>query len=230
MRFDHYIAKRLQISEREARTRIASSQFLVDGVTSTDLQRDITRFDEVRHNESVIQAPVERLYLMLNKPAGVLSATTDNEHTTVIDLIDHPDKETLHLAGRLDRSSTGLVLLTNDSQWSESLTHPDQKVAKVYMVETDRSIPEEAVPQFNDGFYFSSEDITTRPALLEILAPTRARVTLQEGRWHQIKRMFHRLDGIRLTSLHRERIGPYELGDLAPGDWSKLDVAKPSES
>tara|TARA_R110002096_G_scaffold44229_2_gene118941 strand:- start:29 stop:721 length:693 start_codon:yes stop_codon:yes gene_type:complete len=225
MRFDHYIAKRLQISERSSRTRIASGEFQVNGQPTTDLQHDITRFQEIRSTDQLLQSPIERLYLKLHKPVGVVSATIDDEHRTVIDLIDHPDKDTLHLAGRLDRSSTGLVLLTNDSAWSEALTQPDQKVAKVYLVETDRPIPSEAIQLFEGGFHFATEDITTRPAQLEILTPNRARVTLHEGRWHQIKRMFHRLDGIRLTSLHRESIGQYELGDLQPGDWARIDRA-----
>ena len=74
--------------------------------------------------------------------------------------------------------------------------------------------------RFAEGFWFATEGLTTRPARLEILEERLARVTLVEGRYHQIKRMFHRLDGIRLTSLHRERVGPYLLpDDLAPGQW-----------
>lgn len=162
---------------------------------------------------------------MLHKPGGVLSATTDKTHRTVLDLIDHPDKATLHLAGRLDRSSTGLVLLSNDGAWSESLTLPARKVEKSYLVETNRPIPPEAVIRFAEGFFFATEGITTLPARLEILAPDRARVILQEGRYHQIKRMFHRLDGIQLRSLHRERIGPFTLpDDLPPGRWRSLQA------
>jgi len=224
MRFDHFIARRLQVSERIAKTRIASGEFKIESCVCTDLQRKVTRFDEVTSVDTVIQSAIEPLYIALHKPAGILSATTDSEHNTVVDLIDHPDKYTLHLAGRLDRTSTGLILLTNDSDWSEALSLPDRKVAKVYLVETDRPIPESAVSQFAEGFYFASEETTTRPAQLDLLGPTAARVTLYEGRWHQIKRMFHRLDGIRMKSLHRESIGPYELGDLASGDWKRLEV------
>lgn len=223
MRFDHFIAKRLQISERNARTRIADGEFSVNDAPCRDLKTQISRFDKISSEDTPIQPPLQRLYIKLHKPVGVVSATTDTEHQTVLDFIEHPDKNTLHLAGRLDRSSSGLVLLSNDSSWTEALTQPDQKVDKVYLVETDRAIPKEAVEQFHDGFHFTSEDITTRPATLEILAPTRARVSLKEGRWHQIKRMFHRLDGIRLTSLHRESIGPYKLGDLPVGQWSKVE-------
>ena len=223
MRLDHYIAKHLRISERNARTRIARGEFLIGDHVCTNLQRRVTRFDEITTTDAVIQSAIPPLYIALHKPAGILSATTDDEHTTVVDLIDHPDKHTLHLAGRLDRTSTGLILLTNDSDWSESLSHPDNKVAKVYLVETDRPIPESAASRFAEGFHFASEDTTTRPAQLELLGPTTARVTLFEGRWHQIKRMFHRLDGIRLQALHRESIGPYTLGKMELGDSITVD-------
>ena len=222
MRFDHFIAKRLQISERNARTRIAEGKFSVNNLPCRDLKTQISRFDKISCEKSLIQPALQRLYIKLHKPVGVVSATTDKEHKTVLDLIDHPDKDTLHLAGRLDRSSSGLVLLSNDSTWTESLAQPDQKIDKIYLVETDRPIPKDAIEQFNDGFHFASEGITTRPATLEILAPTRARATLREGRWHQIKRMFHRLDGIRLTSLHRLQVGKYSLDDLQPHEWQEI--------
>jgi 16S rRNA pseudouridine516 synthase len=226
LRLDHYIAKRLQISERDSRLRIASGEFQVDGSVTTDLRIEITRFQEVAAGGKRLQTAIPPLYIALHKPPGILSATRDPEHTTVIDLIDHPDKDTLHLAGRLDRSSTGLILLTNDGAWSESLSHPDSKVAKTYLVETDRPIPESAPVKFAEGFPFLSEGITTRPASLDLLGPTTALVTLYEGRWHQIKRMFHRLDGIRLRSLHRQSIGPYDLDGLAPGEWCEMDPGK----
>ena len=222
VRFDHYIAKHLRISERSARTRIAQGEFSVNGVANSDLQRRITRFDEVATSDTVLQKAITPLYIALHKPVGIVSATIDETHTTVVDLIDHPDKGTLHIAGRLDRSSSGLVLLTNDGNWSDFLTRPESKVAKVYLVETDRPIPDSAAEQFAEGFDFASEGIKTRPALLEKLGPTTARVVIHEGRWHQIKRMFHRMEEIRLTSLHRESIGPFRLDGLVAGEWREI--------
>lgn len=223
MRLDHFIAKTLAISERDARLRLIEKKVTVDGKISTDHEQKISRFSEIEIRGRVLQYAVQRHYLMLHKPVGILSATRDPIHRTVLDLIDCPAKETLHLAGRLDRSSSGLVLLTNDGHWSESLTDPKEKVSKHYLVETDRQIPGSAVERFRKGFAFQTEGIVTRPATLEIHAPRRACVTLEEGRYHQIKRMFHRLDGIRLISLHRDRIGGIRLPeDLKPGQWRSL--------
>lgn len=224
MRLDSLLAKRLGLGSRGARDRIAGGAVTVEGTPETDHRREVSRFERVECGGVPVQAGLERLHLMLHKPAGILSATSDPVHRTVLDLIDHPDKATLHLAGRLDRSSTGLVLLSNDGRWSGALALPGNHVEKSYLVETDRPIPPGAAERFAEGFFFATENLTTRPARLERLSERRARVTLSEGRYHQIKRMFHRLDGIRLVSLHRDRIGPHRLpDDLAPGEWRRIE-------
>ncbi len=223
MRLDRFIAKHQSVSERSARTWIVEGRAQVNGCTQSGHSTEVTRFDQIDLDDKTIQPAVERLYFMLNKPRGILSATKDNQHTTVVDLLDHPDKGSLHLAGRLDRSSTGLMILTNDGSWSDRLMQPDAKVAKSYLVETDRPIPEEAVALFDAGFEFPTEGITTRPAQLTLLGPCHARVIIHEGRYHQIKRMFHRIDEIRLVSLHRESIGEISLpDDLAIGAFRRL--------
>jgi len=213
----------MRISERTARETIAGGRVLLDGGRPGSLFLAVDQHREVRFDGEVLQAGIPRVYVMLHKPRGVVSATSDPLHPTVLDLVDHPWKETLHIAGRLDRSSTGLILLTNDSVWSESLTRPERKVEKVYLVETASPIPDEAVELFGRGFHFLPEDILTRPARLEILSPRRARVWVSEGKYHQVKRMFHRAGGIRLVSLHRERVGAIELpADLAEGAWREI--------
>ncbi len=227
LKLEDFIAKRLSIGRRAARARLLAGEITVAGKPTGDARCEVTRFDEVTVAGEILQRSLPRLYLMLHKPGGILSATSDPQHRTVLDLIDHPHKNSLHLAGRLDRASTGLLLLSNDGLWSGALTLPGRKVEKSYLIETDRPIPPEAVTRFTEGFPFFPEGIVTLPARLEILAPKRARVILHEGRYHQIKRMFHRLDGIRLRSLHRERIGPLRLpDDLPPGHWRPLDAAE----
>lgn len=216
------IAKHKGMGRTAAMQAIAGKRVRVDDREVTDGQHEVDRFTTVSLDDAVVQQGEQALYIMLHKPAGYLSATSDPQHPTVLDLIDHPGKETLHIAGRLDRSSSGLLLLTNDGRWSKRLTEPGEKVDKVYLVETAEPIVPEAVELFARGFYFHTEDLTTLPAELEILGERLARVTLHEGRYHQIKRMFHRVNN-RVVSLHRESIGSLALpAELFPGQWREI--------
>ncbi len=222
MKLDRLLAKHDSLGRTQARRLIVAGRVTVDGTVCIRIDQKVDRFMSVAIDDAVVQSSERLLHLMVNKPAGVVSATSDAEHKTVIDLIDDPDKQSLHLVGRLDRNTTGLVLLTNDGRWSKSLMDPTRKVPKVYLVGTRDPIPTDAVEAFAKGFYFHTEDLTTLPAKLEILGEREARLTLHEGRYHQVKRMFHRI-GNRVTSLHRERIGGIELStDLYAGAWRAL--------
>jgi 16S rRNA pseudouridine516 synthase len=227
MKLDRLIAKHEHRGRTIAHQLIASRHVKVDGVVITNGQHEVDRFMSVSLDDTVIQQAECALYVMLHKPVGIVSATKDAEHTTVLDLIDVPNKESLHLAGRLDRSTSGLVLLTNDGRWSKQIMNAEHHVSKVYLVETAEPLREADVAAFAEGFYFHTEDITTLPAKLEILDERRARLTLHEGRYHQVKRMFHRV-GNRVTALHRESIGALDLGRLKPGEWRMLTEAEVS--
>lgn len=222
MKLDRLIAGYEAMGRQAAHLAIAARRVRVDGVCVTDGHHPVDRFTLVELDDSVVQASERALYLMLHKPVGILSATKDDLHPTVIDLIDDPDKHTLHIAGRLDRSTSGLVLLTNDGRWSKRLMAAEEKVPKVYLVQTLDPVVPDAVEAFARGFYFHTEDITTLPAELVLLGANQARLTLHEGRYHQVKRMFHRV-GNRVISLHRESIGSLVLpADLPPGAWRAL--------
>jgi len=222
MKLNRLLGKHESTGRSRAQAMIVAGEVLVNGVVVIEGTREVTRFDRVEVQGQIIQAGQRALYLMLHKPAGYVSATVDAEHPTVLDLIDDPDKAALHLAGRLDRASTGLVLLTNDGVWSKRITEPLFKLPKTYLVETAEPIAPEAVAAFAAGFYFHTEDLVTQPAELVLLGQRTARVTLWEGRYHQIKRMFHRV-GNRVTRLHRESIGPLRLPEeLAEGEWRFL--------
>jgi len=219
MKLDRLIARHQDMGRQAAHHAIAARRVRVDGVVVISGQHPVDCFTRVDLDESVVQKPERALYLMLHKPPGHLSATYDAQHPTVLDLIDDPDKHTLHIAGRLDRSTSGLLLLTNDGRWSKQIMAAEYKVPKVYLVETAEPIAPDAVTAFARGFHFHTEDITTLPAELVILGPCKARLALHEGRYHQVKRMFHRT-GNRVVRLHRESIGSLTLPpDLAPGQW-----------
>ncbi len=214
MRLDKWIQRHKACGKSTAQRLIASGVVKVDGESVRDSVFDVTRFHNISIDDEVVQSN-QAYYIMLNKPAGCVSATTDPEHQTVIDLIDEPFAAQLHLAGRLDKESTGLMILTNDGQWSRLITEPEEAIPKTYLVTTEKEISEDSVRAFRDGFYFAYEDITTLPAVLEILTSNSARVIIHEGKYHQIKRMFHAV-GNRITSLHREKIGNITLDENLP--------------
>lgn len=222
MMLNRLISKHASLGRTMAHRLIAARRVKVDGVAITDGQREVDRFQRIELDDKVIQQPERALHVMVHKPVGVVSVTTDAHHQTVIDLIDDPDKHTLHPAGRLDRNTSGLVLLTNDGRWSKRITDSAGGIAKVYLVETRDPITPDDVAAFARGFHFHTEDITTLPAKLEIVGERTARLTLHEGRYHQIKRMFWRVKN-RVVKLHRESIGSIALPDtLEPGEWRHL--------
>jgi 16S rRNA pseudouridine516 synthase len=220
MRLDRFLTRRGTHPCKEVARLLADGRVSVDGAAETSGLRRISRFSRVELDGEILQGK-EAVYLMLHKPAGYLSATTDPQHPTVMELIDHPLRDELHLAGRLDRATTGLLLLTNDGRWSKRVTEPVEEISKVYRVATRDEISEETAARFAEGIYFAFENLTTRPATLEILSAREALLTIHEGRYHQVKRMFHAA-GNQVLALHRESIGPLVLDGLAPGDFRHL--------
>ena len=227
MRLDRFLALHTALGRRGARLALASGRVTLAGTTVTDGQCPVDDFSPVALDGVCLRRRRPR-YLMLHKPAGCVSATRDPVHPTVLDLIDGPAeaKADLHLAGRLDFNSTGLLLLTNDGRWSRRLTEPGAGRAKVYHVRTEDPIGADYAAVFQRGLYFRYEGLTTRPAGLEILGEREARVTLREGRYHHIKRLFGHFNN-RVVALHRERVGAIVLDpDLAPGRYRPLTEAE----
>ncbi len=229
MRLDRFLYHHSPHGRRDIRPLLAAGRVRVDGEVEKNSQHEIGDFTQVELDGVLLRSDTP-VYLMLNKPAGYLSATTDSQHPTVMELID--ERQTLHIAGRLDRASTGLLILTNDGKWSRRLTEPPQQkgegVPKVYLVATADPITADTHAHFARGIYFAYEDLTTRPAGLEVLAPRQAKLTIYEGRYHQIKRMFHAV-GNRVTALHRVSTGDIHLDPgLEPGQYRDLTAAEVS--
>jgi 16S rRNA pseudouridine516 synthase len=219
-RLDKHISAHIGAPRKTVRLMLAQRRVMVDGKVASDMSQTIDKFSRVQLDGEWTQNHTAH-YLMLNKPQGVVCATKDPQHRTILDLLELPDKEQLHIVGRLDYNSTGLVLLTNDGQWSRKLSHPDSKLIKRYRVTTEQTITEEYVQAFQSGMYFDFEGITTRPATLTILDNKTAQVDLTEGRYHQIKRMFGRFQN-KVLSIHRFAVGSYELGELSPGEYKSI--------
>ncbi|MEH6518256.1 MAG: 16S rRNA pseudouridine(516) synthase [Halioglobus sp.] len=220
-RLDRFISVHAGIFRRDVRAVLAKGRVTVNGELATGINQVIDQFAHVVLDDQVLQARTP-IYIMLNKPAGVVSATRDEHHKTVVDLLDHADRNALHIAGRLDFNSTGLVLLTNDGRWSRSLSAPENRIGKRYRVTLEHPIGSEYAHAFSQGMYFAYEGITTRPAQLRIIDAHTAEVCLVEGRYHQIKRMFGHFDN-PVLQLHRIAIGDLELDrQLLPGQSRNL--------
>jgi 16S rRNA pseudouridine516 synthase len=220
-RLDRFISAKTATPKSNVRLMLAQKRIRVDGQLATDLSQPIDQFSHVALDGNVLQNN-SRKYIMINKPVGVVSATKDEQHKTVMDLLCEEDAADLHIVGRLDLNSSGLLLLTNDGEWSRALMSPENKVSKVYEVTLENPITQNYIQAFAEGMYFSYEDITTKPAQLERISECIARVTLEEGRYHQIKRMFGRFRN-PVLALHRVSIGEIKLDDgLAPGEYRVL--------
>lgn len=216
-RLDKFLINHLSVSKRDVRLILAQKKVVVDGIVELNMDKQINKFSVIEVEGKTLQAN-KSLYIMLNKPIGVVSATKDKQHKTVIDLLTHPEKGSLHIVGRLDLNTSGLVLLTNDSEWSERLTQPESKVPKIYEVTLQNKLTPEYIQAFEQGMYFGFENITTKPAQLEIMSNNTALVTLVEGKYHQIKRMFGRFQN-PVVRLHRSKVGNLELDvTLNPGE------------
>ncbi|MDF0731118.1 pseudouridine synthase [Pseudomonas entomophila] len=222
MRLDRFLTNLPCYNRQQVRLLLIQRRVRVDGEVVADPLHEVREFNRVEVDDQLLQAGRPARYLMLHKPAGCVSATRDPQHPTVLDLLPAELRDDLHIAGRLDYNTTGLLLLTNDGQWSRRLTQPTTKQPKVYHVETEDEIGAHYVETFREGLYFAFEDLTTLPAQLDILGPRRARLAIVEGRYHQVKRMFGHFDN-KVVGLHRERMGSICLDPaLAPGAFRAL--------
>lgn len=176
--------------------------------------------DTVSVNETQIQY-IDKIYLMLNKPKGYLSATEDNNQQTVIDLVEEFKYLELFPVGRLDKDTEGLLLITNDGQFNHQLMSPTKHVSKTYEVISEKTITKNDIESFKTGIELN-EGLAKPAQLVEGDEKNKSFVTIYEGRYHQVKRMFHAIDN-EVLALKRISIGDLKLDSaLAPGEYRHL--------
>jgi 23S rRNA pseudouridine2605 synthase len=206
-------------SRTEARSWIGTGRVRVNGklIQTPDHWVDLGR-DKVTLDGKPVRA-VERMYLLLHKPEGYLTTYKDPQgRPTVYDLIPEVDRF-LGTVGRLDQDTTGLLLLTNDTQFAERVTSPEYKIPKTYQVETTTILADNQLDQLRRGVEFN--DGPTKPAIVHRLSESVLEITIQEGRNRQVRRMIEAL-GSKARKLTRTKIGPLEIGDLAIGKYREL--------
>jgi len=225
LRLDRFVSQAAGISRSQARSLIRRGRVNVDGEPVRDAARHVGEAERVEHAGEVLVAP-QPIYLMMNKPCGLLSATSDSEQDTVLSMLPPALAARVHLVGRLDKDTSGLLLLTDDGDWSHRVTSPNHSCAKTYLAELAEPLVADAESRLRLGLVLRSEKLPTRPAALQRLDATHARITITEGRYHQVRRMFAAL-GNRVLALHRERIGGLFLDEtLRAGQWRALSPAE----
>ena len=226
MRLDKYLAEMGVGTRQEVKKQIRQGKAAVNG---TVVKAADTKIDETNDEVTICGRNISYVsyeYYMLNKPAGVVSATEDRRDTTVIDLIKEKKRKDLFPVGRLDKDTEGLLLITNDGDLAHRLLAPKKHVDKVYYAKIDGMVTEEDVKRFAEGIDIGAEEEEmTRPAKLDIMKSaeeSEIRLTLHEGKFHQVKRMFLAV-GKEVTYLKRERMGTLCLDEnLKPGEYRLL--------
>ena len=219
VRLNKFLAERLGVSRREADDLITSGAVTIDGHPAT-LGARVDKTSKVCYNKKIIPVQTDYLYIMLNKPVGyVCSRRAQGSAPTIYDLLP-PEYHGLKTVGRLDKDSSGLILLTNDGDFAFQMTHPRFRKTKVYEVELNKPL-EPLHQQMISDYGVMLDDGVSRFKVIK--DGNKYIVILHEGRNRQIRRTFASL-GYRVTKLHRTEFGKYELGDLLPGEYKVIKI------
>lgn len=222
VRLQKYLADAGVCSRRKAEEYIRQGRVRVNGEVVTRLGTTVDpAADRVEVSGKPVHPPRGEVYILLHKPAGTISSCSQPGRKIVLDLVD-VDRRVFPV-GRLDRDSTGLLLLTSDGRIHHRLAHPSFDHEKQYIVELDRPVSDRDLDRLAGGIELS--DGMTRPAKVARRSEKAFSITLKEGRNRQIRRMAEAL-GYTVTKLHRVRMGPLRLGNLPAGGWRHLTSAE----
>lgn len=234
MRLDKFICKSTELTKAQAIQKIHAGEVSVNGVVSGvgDDRESIVESTQV-HENNIIVIDHQRLilrpfrYLLLHKPAGTICSNSDEKgYPSLFNSLQIDAIEELHIAGRLDVDTTGLVLITDDGRWTYNITVPTKQCVKIYRVGLSSKIAvhcaEALIAQFKLGIQLQGEAQLTLPARLEIVTENEVLLTIVEGKYHQVKRMLAAVDN-KVVELHREQIGNIKLDEnLAAGEYRLL--------
>lgn len=219
VRLDKYISSQTKLSRSDAVKAIYHHKVKVNDHTASDPGMKVNIENDVITLNGQPLSYEEFIYYLLYKPSGVVSATEDNKYQTVCDLV--PKDIPVFPVGRLDIDTEGIIILTNDGKLSHDLTSPKKHVDKMYYAELDKDISEEMVNAFQEGFDYGEEK-PSLPAKLEKAGEKKALVTIHEGKFHQVKRMFASFDR-EVLYLKRLSFGKLNLPeDLKAGEYIKI--------
>lgn len=217
MRLDKFLSNAKMGTRSEVKKYINKGKVKVNDKIIKKSSHKLSKEDEVFFKDKRV-IPYHNIYIMLNKPKNYVSATIDKLHPTVIDLINHPYKNDLSIAGRLDIDTTGLVLLSNDGKFIHEIISPENKVFKRYIVNYSGKITNDKLNKLKNGINLG--DFKTLPSKVKEINESTLQIDIREGKYHQIKRMISAID-LNLLNLERIKIGDLPL-DIGMGKWRML--------
>ncbi len=215
MRIEKYLADMSLGTRNDIKKLIREQRITVNGQIVTKAGLQVSETDEIRVDGNIVTY-INYEYYLLNKPAGYLCTLDDSPN--VCQLVNSRRKD-LFPVGRLDKDTEGVIIITNDGQLAHHLISPRSNINKTYYVETDKPIAENAAEIFAQGIRFA--EFTSLPAEYKPLSETSGLITIQEGKYHQVKRMFEHI-GTTVTYLNRIRFAFLEAEDLAKGEYRPL--------
>lgn len=220
MRLDKFLSHATVYSRAQVKKLIRDKRVQIGEVVARRADYMLADHERVLLDDKQVLLPVAQ-YFMLNKPSGYVCANSDSDNPTVLDLIADAADD-IAIAGRLDKDTTGIVLLSNNGQWVHRIISPRRECPKTYHAELDYPISDDTIKRFSEGFFLKGEDKLTKPAILELIAGNKVRVVISEGRYHQVKRMFAAC-GLHVQALHRVSVGDITLdAGLEPGQYRVL--------
>ena len=219
MRLDKFVCKSTELTRVEAIQRINLGELSVNGDISTNEATQVHENNTIRLNGITLK-PRDFRYILMHKPANTICSNIDEVYPSLFNYLNVEKVSELHVAGRLDADTTGMVLITDDGRWSFSITVPSKECSKVYRVGLAHKIAGDVAFKFKAGVKLQGEQQLTLPARLEVIGPKEVLLTITEGKFHQVKRMLAAV-GNRVVSLHREAIGDICL-DVEVGQWRYL--------
>ncbi|MCP4180942.1 MAG: pseudouridine synthase [bacterium] len=219
MRLDKFICKSTELTKDEAVHAIHAEKVAVNNKIITNKAAQVHKNNTVTLDNKKLKVRSYH-YILMNKPLGTICSNIDESYPSIFNYINIDRISELHITGRLDIDTTGLLLITDDGHWSFNIIQPNRQCKKVYRVGLRDVITDDIALKFKNGVQLQGESKLTLPAELKIISPKEVLLTITEGRHHQVKRMFAAV-GNKVVTLHREKIGDINL-DIEVGQWRYL--------
>ena len=225
MRLDKFISKSTELSRTEAKRAMRYGLIKIDGTVVKSSTFNVEDNNVVKLEGKVINILGDR-YIMLHKPDAMICSNIDEVYPSILNLVGVPRAFELNIAGRLDADTTGLVLLSDDGKWAHQITSPKKHCEKEYRVILQDDITPKMIKELEQGVQLHNENEPTKPAKVIVHSAKHVCLTISEGKYHQVKRMFAAV-GNKVLELHRQKIGEIVLDeDLAEGQWRYLTEAE----